>query len=146
MAINKNVETSGTKIVVNCNKNAARSDETVIKPSNWNRLPMNKYVPNSMPPFRMRFVVAAVAVVGTIVVPGVGGGGGGGGSIPEDFGIAVNVGGLEKNRMDDSLLDSRGMSSSSSGVGDGISIVVSFTIPLLVFVKVVALSTKIAVV
>ena len=136
---NKNVETSGTNIVVNCNKNAARSDETVIKPSNWNRLPMNKYVPNSMPPFRMRFVVAAVAVVGTI-------GGGGGGSIPEDFGIAVNVGGLEKNRMDDSLLGSRDMSSSSGGVGDGISIVVPFTIPLLVFVKVVALSTKIAVV
>lgn len=145
MAINKNVETSGTKIVVNCNKNAARSDETVIKPSNWNRLPMNKYVPNSMPPFRMRFVVAAVAVVGTIVVPG-DAGGGGGGSITEEFGIAVNVGGLEKNRMDDSLLDSRDMSSSSGGVGDGISIVVSFTIPLLVFVKVVALSTKIAVV
>ena len=143
MANNKNVETSGTNIVVNCNKNAARSDETVIKPSNWNRLPMNKYVPNSMPPFRMRFVVAAVAVVGNIVVPGVGGGGG---SIPEDFGIAVNVGGLEKNRMDDSLLDSRDMSSSSGGVGDGISIVVSFTIPLVVFVKVVALSTKIAVV
>ena len=145
MANNKNVETSGTKIVVNCNKNAARSDETVIKPSNWNRLPMNKYVPNSMPPFRMRFVVVVVAVVGTIVVPG-DAGGGGGGSITEEFGIAVNVGGLEKNRMDDSLLDSRGMSSNIGGVGDGISIVVSFTIPLLVFVKVVALSTKIAVV
>ena len=67
--------TKGTKMVVSCNRKAARSEGIVLRPTTCMAFPRNKYVPSSNPPcidtrLHCEVVVVVVSWVSTTAFSG----------------------------------------------------------------------------